>query len=221
LLHSPLCASPLPLYCLFSSQLNQTKQGEKRSIALKHFSNYFHKVQIANRADYETFIAHLYHLAKNIGIVAASRALGIPEERGKKIAQRKGFNIGRIVQRGRLPLQSLKSPDAIEATENVIRHYGDRAKIGATIAGAKALEHLADADAVKLVTPAASIAADQWTKAVDRAAGWTQARQQGVNVGVAVNVQLPTDEERAERRAGHAKLDEIARLLRANSAPSA
>jgi hypothetical protein len=108
----------------------------------------------------------------------------------------------------------------MEATENVIAHYGNRAKISATIAGARALEHLADADAVKLVTPAASIAADQWTKAVDRAAGWTQARQQGVNVGVAVNVTLPTAEERAERREGHAKLDEIARLLRANSAPN-
>jgi hypothetical protein len=182
-------------------------------------STIFNEMQVASRADYETFIAHLYHLARNIGIVAASRALGIPEERGKKIAQRRNFAIGRIVKAGRLPLSSLKSPEAIEATENVIRHFGNRAKIGATIAGAKALEHLADSTGPELVKPGNSIAADQWTKAVDRAAGWTQARAAGASVNVAVAVQLPSDEERAERRAGHAKLDEIARLLR-QSAPA-
>jgi hypothetical protein len=69
------------------------------------------------------------------------------------------------------------------------------------------------------VKPGNSIAADQWTKAVDRAAGWTQSRAAGVNVNVGVAVQLPSEEERAERRAGHAKLDEIARLLR-QSAPA-
>lgn len=93
-----------------------------------------------------------------------------------------------------------------------MQHYGDRAKIGATIAGAKALEHLADADAVKLVTPGYSIAADQWTKAVDRAAGWTAARQSPVQVAVQVN--MPSAEEKAELRETDAKLDEIAALLR-------
>ena len=161
-------------------------------------------------------MAHLYHLASQIGIVSASRALGIPEERGKKIAQRRKFGIGRKVTAGRLPLSSLKSPEAIEATENVIQHYGNRAKISATIAGAKALEHLADSNPENLVKTPASIAADQWTKAVDRAAGWTQSRQQGVVVNVAAIVP-PSEAERAQRKATHAKLDEITALLRSPS----
>ena len=40
--------------------------------------------------------------------------------------------------------------------------------------------------------------------------GWNA--QAGVNVGVQVNVPMPTAEERAERKAIHAKLDEIFRL---------
>ena len=174
-----------------------------------------HLATCATRADYEAFIVHLYHLSRNIGIVAAARALGVNVERAKKIAQRRKFNIGRIVERGRNPLQSPKSPDAIEATEQVIAHYGIRAKIGATIAGAKALEHLADSTGAELVKPAAAISGDQWTKAVDRAAGWTAARQNPVQVAVQVN--LPTPEELSERKARHARLDEIAALLRAKS----
>ncbi len=103
---------------------------------------------------------------------------------------------------------------ALEATLKVVQHYGDRAKIGATIAGAKALEHLADMQGAELIKPAAAISADQYTKAVDRAAGWTQARAQGVSVQVAV-INPPSEAERSERRAVHAALDAIARRLAA------
>ncbi len=175
-------------------------------------------MQISNRTDYEVFVAHLFHLCANIGIRPAARALGIPEERAKKIAQRRGFGISKLRKADTRALSNpnaLKfpnSPQAIEATNNIVQHYGDRAKISATIAGAKAMEHLADTNSADLVKPANAIAADQWTKAVDRAAGWTQARQQGVTVNVA-NIVPPTDAERAERKAVHAQLDAITALL--------
>lgn len=170
-------------------------------------------MQIATRSQYEAFIAHLYHLSLNIGIRPACRALGISEERGKKIAQRRGFNISKLREaRGAEPLPVPTSPQSIEATLKVVQHYGDRAKIGATIAGAKALEHLADTPGDALCKPANAISADQWTKAVDRAAGWTQSRAQGVTVNVA-NIVPPSDTERAERKAVHAQLDAITRLL--------
>ena len=171
-------------------------------------------MQISNRTDYEVFVAHLYHLSRQIGVRPAARALGIPEDRARKIAQRRRFNIGLVRNHSTSPVP-LKVPsvtESIEATNNIVQHYGDRAKISATIAGAKAMEHLADTQAGELVKPANAIAADQWTKAVDRAAGWTQARQQGVTVNVA-NIVPPTDAERAERKATHARLDEITRLL--------
>jgi lipopolysaccharide biosynthesis regulator YciM len=76
------------------------------------------------------------------------------------------------------------------------------------------MEHLADSPAPDLVKPANAISADQWTKAVDRAAGWTQARQQGVTVNVA-NIVPPSDAERAERKAVHAQLDAITKALQA------
>jgi hypothetical protein len=49
---------------------------------------------------------------------------------------------------------------------------------------------------------------------VDRAAGWTQSRAQGVTVNVA-NIVPPSEAERAERRAVHSQLDAITKLLQA------
>ncbi len=154
-------------------------------------------------------------LAMQIGLRPAARACNLDEHRVLKWAQRGKWGIGNVAPalRGYAAAQSSKVLNPIEAVGNIVQHYGDRAKIGAVIAGSKALEHLADCEGSKLVTPAAAISGDQWTKAVDRAAGWTQARQQGVNVGVAVTINPPSAEERAERRAVHASLDAITKLL--------
>ena len=154
--------------------------------------------------------------AMQIGVRPAARAIGLNENRVLQWTRRGkwGINGKAVTLRGAPPgNQNVITP--LEAVSNIVQHYGDRAKIGATIAGAKALEHLADAQGVDLVKPANAISADQWTKAVDRAAGWTQARQQAAGVNVAVQVNVPTPEDDAERRERHAKLDEIASLLRA------
>jgi hypothetical protein len=139
--------------------------------------------------------------------------MGISEDRARKISSRRRFKL--LAVRPALSGSVARSPNvtAIEAKAQIVQHYGDRAKIGATIAGAKALEHLADMQGDQLVKPAMAISADQYTKAVDRAAGWTQSRAQGVNVGVAVTITPPTESERAERRAVHASLDAITKLL--------
>ena len=163
------------------------------------------------KVQYESFVNDLHHLSLDIGIRPAARAMGISEDRARKISSRRGFKLA-LVRRPPTLERPSPSVTAIEAKQQIIQHYGDRAKIGATIAGAKALEHLADSEAHKLVAPANAIAADQWTKAVDRAAGWTQSRAQGVTVNVA-NIIPPTDAERSDRKAVHAQLDEITRLL--------
>ena len=180
---------------------------------------------VIDRARYETFVNDLHHLSLDIGLNAAARAMGISEARARKISSRRRFNLKRLFGgNGRAhpnaPLIATGGPaslpvtaDGIEAKRRIIEHYGDRAKIGATIAGAKALEHLADSTGAELVKPAAAISGDQWTKAVDRAAGWTAARQSPVQVAVQVN--MPSAEEKAELRETDAKLDEIAALLRA------
>ena len=185
--------------------------------ALFAYSHTGKAVTVIPRQQYETFVAHFHALCLQIGVRPASRALGISEERGKKIAQRRKFNIGLIRPAANGPVSAAANvptlPQTLEAVSNIVQHYGDRAKIGATIAGAKAMEHLADAEGDTLVKPCNAIAADQWTKAVDRAAGWTAARQSPVQVAVQVN--MPSAEEKAELRETDAKLDEIAALLRA------
>jgi len=185
---------------------------------------YCHNLTVT-KAQYEQIKRDCHHLALDIGVRPAARALSISESRALKWSHREKWNVG-LIRPPSLSIggNGLKAPesggitDAIEAKRRIIEHYGDRAKIGATIAGAKALEHLADSNGAELCKPAAAISADQWTKAVDRAAGWTAARQQGVQVAVQVN--LPSAEEKAELRETDAKLDEIAALLR-NTRPKA
>ncbi len=154
-------------------------------------------------------------LALQIGLRPAARACNVDEHRVLKWAQRGKWGISNVspALTGKRPASSnVLTP--IEAVANVVQHYGDRAKISACIAGSKAMEHLADADGAELVKPSNAISGDQWTKAVDRAAGWTQARAQGVSVQVAV-INPPSEAERQERRAVHAALDAIARRLSA------
>ena len=173
------------------------------------------------KAAYEQFVSDLHHLSLDIGIRPAARAMGISEDRARKISSRRRFNLVRA-RCNAVSGPPSRSPNVtgIEAKAAIVQHYGDRAKIGATIAGAKALEHLADTQGVDLVKPGNAISADQWTKAVDRAAGWTQARQQSAGVNVAVQVNVPTPADDAERRERHAKLDEIAALLRQSAKPT-
>ena len=165
-------------------------------------------------------MSDLHHLSLDIGIRPAARAMGISEDRARKISSRRRFNLVRA-RCNAVSGPPSRSPNVtgIEAKAAIVQHYGDRAKIGATIAGAKALEHLADSTGADLVKPAAAISGDQWTKAVDRAAGWTAARQQGTTVQVAI-ITPPSEAERAAMDATDAKLDEITALLREKRAQS-
>ncbi len=173
------------------------------------------------KADNGTLQSQVRLLALSIGLRPAARAMGLSEDRVRNWSRRFKWGLSALGISA-VPSSAATPADtsAIEVAERVVRHYGDRAKIGATIAGAKALEHLADSTGAELVKPANAISGDQWTKAVDRAAGWTQARQQGVNVGVQVNITPPSEAERAERRAVHATLDAIARRLSAPASES-
>ncbi len=170
------------------------------------------------KADNGTLQSQVRLLALSIGLRPAARAMGLSEDRVRNWSSRfkwglSALGISAVPSAAATPADT----SAIEVAERVVRHYGDRAKISACIAGSKAMEHLADSPAPELVKPGNSIAADQWTKAVDRAAGWTQTRAQGVSVQVAV-INPPSEAERSERRAVHAALDAIARRLAAPDA---
>lgn len=175
-------------------------------------------MQIATRSHLATFQAQVRMLAMQIGLRPAARACGLDENRVLQWSKRGKWGINGVSQAlvGARP-ESSNVISPIEAVGNIVQHYGDRAKIGATIAGAKALEHLADCSGKALTDRDTAIAGDSWTKAVDRAAGWTAARQQGTSVQVAVVVP-PSEAERAAMDATDAKLDEITALLKAKRA---
>ena len=188
------------------------------------------------KADYDKFCDGLHHLALDIGIRPAARAMGIGEERAKKIAQRRNWRIRQhkpiIPWRDRAAerlngeqrvVGSIQSPSipvspigisSIEVKQRLLELYGDRAKLAAANCSAKVFEHLTEQPPGVLVSPATAISADQWSKVADRTLGWTQARAQaqGVTVNIA-NILPPTAEEDAERRKRHASLDELTRLL--------
>lgn len=167
------------------------------------------------RAEYETFVTDFHHLCLDIGIRPASRAMGISEDRGRKIAQRRKFHISQIRPLGNGHTAQIVPPvtGGIEAKRKVLALHSDRTKIGLAIAGSKVAEHLADKEPKALIAPATAIAAQQWSKVGDVVHGWQSERTQGTVVNVANVIPMPTEEERAERRAIDAKLDAIAKRL--------
>jgi hypothetical protein len=166
------------------------------------------------RADYDKFCDGLHHLSLDIGLRPAARALGISEARARKISSRRKWRLANhspIVS----GYQAKQSPKVtpIEAKKRILAHYSDRTQLAAAVSGAKVFEHLADQAPERLVLPATAIAGEQWSKVADRTHGWTQARQQAATVNVAVQVNLPSAEEVAERRAQHKQLDAITALI--------
>lgn len=88
-------------------------------------------------------------------------------------------------------------------------HYG----VAALKAGMTASELTGD----QLMERNTAMAFNQNTQAADRAFGWTAQRTAGPTVQIA-NVVMPTPEEKAERQAMFAKLEEITRRLAAPAA---
>jgi hypothetical protein len=85
-------------------------------------------------------------------------------------------------------------------------HYG----VAALKAGMTASELTGD----QLMERNTAMAFNQNTQAADRAFGWTASRTAGPTVQIA-NVVMPTPEEKAERQAMFAKLEEITKRLAA------
>ena len=175
------------------------------------------------RQQYEVFCTHLFHLATDIGIRPASRALGISESKGLKIAWRRKWNISRycaptlkqthsngVSTNGISALESDRIAEDVK--ERLLAQRSGRTKLALASAAATASEHLATLEGSKLCTPHSGIAADTWSRTADRVHGW-QAERSKPLVQIA-NVTLPTPEEREARRRAHAALDEIAKALR-------
>ena len=80
-------------------------------------------------------------------------------------------------------------------------------------AALKASFEAANMSGEELLDKNVAVALQAHNRTADTTHGWTAYRQQN-QVQVAVQVQMPSAEEQAQRKADHAKLDEIAALLR-------
>jgi hypothetical protein len=169
------------------------------------------------RTQYEHFCTGFYHLASDIGIRPACRALGISESKGLKIAWKRKWHLSKysIGAHVRTPHSFTCAQESVEITQDVKRRLleqgSTRTKLALSQAAVTASEHLAQLDGKSLMAQTHGIAADTWSRTADRVHGWTAERSKPV-VQIA-NVTLPTAEEREERTRAHRALDEIARKL--------
>src|SRR5215475_4691099 len=96
-----------------------------------------------------------------------------------------------------------------ESLQEHLKHDAESTRVGLSAATRKASVSLAERDGDEVVYVSARL--KDVVSSAAQLHGWNG--QADVNVGVQVNVPLPTAEERAERAAIHAKLDKIFRLL--------
>ena len=160
------------------------------------------------RDQYELFCQNLHHLALDIGLRPACRALGISEDRGRMISHRRKWNLSKYspATTHPRPTELPSVTKAIEIKRALIEHHSDRTKLGFARTVTKVAEHLAEQTPEALVKPGVAMAAEQYGKLSDKTYGWSAARAQAPSVQIA-NIVLPSAEERAKINAIDAKLD--------------
>src|SRR5262245_60714511 len=153
------------------------------------------------------------------------RMLGIALGNWREAARRCGLSEGRVLNwvvlyGWKLP-KRLEAPHPREVLSPVVgvvtpaeslqerlKHDAEATRLGLSTATRKASLSLADREGDDVVNASARL--KDVVSSAAQLHGWNA--QAGVNVGVQVNVPLPSAEEIAERRAMHARLDEIFRL---------
>jgi len=101
-----------------------------------------------------------------------------------------------------------------EAYGAAIENHSNRSRLALAQAGTNASEHFATLDGEYFATKDNAIALEATSRAIDRTHGSSIAAQQAPAVNVAVQVNLPTPEERAQRSAIHEKLNAISDAIK-------
>jgi hypothetical protein len=162
---------------------------------------------------FNSLLNDVQHLAMDIGVRPAARALGLSEARVMKWSSRYKWGIAALFPPGlHVPRPSAMVSGAIEAKRRILEQHRSRTQLGMAQSATNAFEHLADKPGNALCSPATAIAASQWAKVADITHGYAAERTAPPQVQVAI-ISQPTEIEREERRAMHARLDDIARRL--------
>ena len=153
---------------------------------------------------------HVRILAMQIGLRPAARAFNLKSDRVRQWAKRFNWRISLIRPATNATLShNVTSP--INALQNVLDGYAERTRLAMARTSQRAFEHSDTVTDEMLHELPRAVALEKHARVASIAHNWST---QQVNVGVALNVPLPDETERAEMRAIDAKLDAIADRLR-------
>lgn len=160
----------------------------------------------------------LHALALLIGLRPAARKLGINEKTATVWAFREKWNLSKAFAHHGKPLatfrgQKSKEVSIREAVAESLAEQSEDTRLYLSATALKASHDFASRDPGTFIDQRASQALLNVSKTGDTVHGWTAQRQQGTQVQVAV-VNMPSAEERAERKQMHNALDAIARSLK-------
>ena len=167
-----------------------------------------------SRAEAIAFREQTRALAMQIGLRPAARALGLNEDRVKKWGQRYNWQISLIRPplTGYYPPTSPNAPKPLDVMASVMAQEGDRTRSAMARTARRAFEHCDELTDEQLHDMQRAIGLEKHARTASIAHAWNV--QSAVNVGVQVNVPLPSEDERAEMRSIDAKLDAIAAKLK-------
>ena len=135
-----------------------------------------------------------------IGLRAAARKFGVNEHTATVWAHREQWPTPECWKLSRAEREALKSAAATSRAiqDDILKEQSDKTMLYMSSAALKASYEAAGMSGEQLLDKNAAIALEAHNRVADRTHGWTALRQQN-QVAVAVQVQMPTPEERARR----------------------
>jgi hypothetical protein len=146
-----------------------------------------------------------------VGFNVASEMTGIPVMTLYQWSKRYAWS---AVPKHAQALDASKLSKSASAHDETLGKINKSAHYHYAVAALKAGVTASELSGEQLMERNTAMAFNQNTQAADRALGWTASRSTGVSVQIA-NVIQPTPEERAERQAMFARLEEITKRLAA------
>jgi len=164
-----------------------------------------------SRVEAENLREHVRCLALQIGLRPAARAYGLSESRVMKWSERYRWRIALLRPSATNADVSANVSAPVDALLNVLANEASRTRLAMARVARRAFEHGDELSDEDLHEMSRAIALEKHGRIASIAHRW---QSEAVNVGVQVNVPMPSEAERDEMRSIDAKLDAIAERLK-------
>jgi hypothetical protein len=149
-----------------------------------------------------------------IGLRAAARKFQVNEDTACWWAHREKWVLPAVFAQTRIRNASKQAQSITHAAQDeVLREQSEQTMLYMSAASLKASYEAAQMEGKQLLERDKAQALECHNRNADRTHGWSAARQQS-QVQVAVQVNMPTPEEQAQREADHKRMDELTARLR-------